>query len=748
MKTDFKVLMALQGMEIGGAETHVLELSKSLKSRGADVYVASKGGAYVPELEAAGIRHFTVPLNSRGPRSMIASYFALERIIRENGIKLVHAHARIPAFLCGMLQKRLHFRFVTTCHCEFYISPLLKLLSNWGEKQLAVSEDLKTYLASNYGVPEDGIDITINGIDTEKFSPGTDGSRVALEFGLAKDKRRIVYVSRLDKGNCSVAYALLQCVEELHQLVPKIELVVVGGGTEAESLRKAAQNINARLETKAIIMTGPRVDVNRIVANAEIAVAISRAALEAMSSGKRVILAGNFGSLGIFGEDKLPSAIATNFTCRDCAPFDQKSLRTDILTLLRMPTGEADRLSRYGRDIVRKLYDSSRMADDALALYERVLKSSRPVDAVVSGYYGFNNNGDDAVLKALLDDLRALKPDLNAVVLSRRPGVTAREYGVSTVFRFNVFKLSRLMAETNVLVSGGGSLIQDITSTQSLLYYLYVIRLAKRRGAAVMMYANGIGPVRREKNRRRAGRTLNAVDLITLRDADSAREAEALGVTVPESAVTADAAFGILPRDGDADAAAAKLTELGLKPGGYFLVSIRSWKYLKGVEAETFEREISEFCEYCKLKHGLAPLFIPMQPENDETVSRRVAARVRGGGAYLGARSVGETLELIRGAAFVVGMRLHSVIYAISVGTPPIGVVYDPKVRAVMEGANQPYCVDARAIDGEKLRACADYIIFNRAAISSALMSYAERSRVAARRNAEMAVGLMERDMF
>ena len=94
-----KILMALMGLEIGGAETHVVELSKALSRRGHEVLVASGGGVYESALADVGIRHFRIPLHRRD--QMLRALRLLDRLIREEKPDLVHAHARIPAFLCG-----------------------------------------------------------------------------------------------------------------------------------------------------------------------------------------------------------------------------------------------------------------------------------------------------------------------------------------------------------------------------------------------------------------------------------------------------------------------------------------------------------------------------------------------------------------------------------------------------------------------------------------------------------------------
>ena len=60
-----KILMATMGLDIGGAETHIVELSKQLKQQGHDIAIISNGGVYVPEIIAAGIEHGILFLSAK-----------------------------------------------------------------------------------------------------------------------------------------------------------------------------------------------------------------------------------------------------------------------------------------------------------------------------------------------------------------------------------------------------------------------------------------------------------------------------------------------------------------------------------------------------------------------------------------------------------------------------------------------------------------------------------------------------------
>ena len=240
-----KVLMVLMGLEIGGAETHVVELSKELRRQGWEVSVVSNGGVYEKELLDAGISCHHAPLHKRNVFLMLRSYGILRRCIREEKPDVVHAHARIPAFLCGLLQKRMGFPFVTSAHWVFYVNPILKRIANWGERTVAVSDDIKAYVIENYGVPAEHISVTINGIDTEKFSPAVSGARVMKEFGLDPSRPVISYVSRMDESRALAARQLVAIAPRLREAIPGVQLLIAGGGDVFDEIKARADTVNA-----------------------------------------------------------------------------------------------------------------------------------------------------------------------------------------------------------------------------------------------------------------------------------------------------------------------------------------------------------------------------------------------------------------------------------------------------------------------------------------------------------------------
>lgn len=721
--------MALNGLDIGGAETHVVELSKELKRRGNDIVMVSAGGVYQKEVEDAGIKHYQVVLDSRDVRSILGAKDKLKKILLAEKPDIVHAHARIPGFLFGRLHKEMKgknaFVFVTTAHWTFDTSFLVKKLTCWGQKTLAVSDDLKKYLLKYYPeVDEKNIYISINGIDGRKFSKDVSGERVAKEFALTPGAKRIVYVSRLNPAVCAPAYGIIENIARIDAAVPGVEAIIAGGGDCYDDMAAKAEAANAALGRRAVIMAGPRTDINEIHANADVCVGVSRAILEPMIMEKKCVVAGQEGYIGILTPDKLDTAIGCNFTCRGCAPLDKSKMADDIIALLKADGDEAKKITDYGKSVVETYYSVKKMADDNYRMYCDALCDCR-TEAAILGYYGYGNSGDDALLKAIIGDMKKVDPSFTPIVLSHTPSATQKQYGVKSVDRFSVSEVINTFKKTKLLIVGGGSLIQDITSTKSLLYYLWCIRTAKRMGLKVMLYANGIGPLTGDANKRKAAKVLNLADVITLRDAESAQLLANIGVTKPKTEITADPAFSL--NQCSPDKTESLLSALGIK-GDYFCMSVRNW----GDNSENIMKNLAALGDYIADKYSLTPLFIPMQFDRDVPTSKKIMAMMHSKSAISDAPLDTESLiGVIGGAKAVVAVRLHMLIFAAVCAVPSLGIEYDPKVASFQKYIGQPYCIKPENI-GTSGMATADEFMQNldkiHAELDSALPSLKEKA--------------------
>lgn len=386
-------------------------------------------------------------------------------------------------------------------------------------------------------------------------------------------------------------------------------------------------------------------------------------------------------------------------------------------------------MGEYNRQFILDNYSVARMVDDYENAYKKLLIKNpfRPNDVLISGYYGYKNIGDDSLLKAIVQNLKEQKPDISVTVLSKKPTETAVLYGVDSIHRYNIFKIASLLKRTRLLISGGGSLLQDVTSTQSYKYYSTIMKLAIRYGAKVMVYANGIGPLNTEKNRLDCKKLLEKVDKITLRDAQSLQELENMGIK-NEITVSADPAFSLQPAD-------VEISE----DIPYFVVSVRKWKKLP----EDFLDKLSSVCSNIKEKYNMLPVFVPMQSWMDNEISREIAQKC--GGKVLSTFTDVETLiAYIKNSQFVLGMRLHTLIYALGVNVPVVALSYDPKVDAIVQKWDCSKAFDVKNIDVEAMITQIEYIIENRGKLSEQISKTTKLMKEKNICDAKTAVKLME----
>ncbi len=358
-------------------------------------------------------------------------------------------------------------------------------------------------------------------------------------------------------------------------------------------------------------------------------------------------------------------------------------------------------------------------------------------DIIISGYYGLGNSGDEALLKSIVDNLRALDPAADITALSGNAEYTRQTYKIKTVNRFNPFAVLWEMSRAKLLISGGGSLIQDATSTKSLLYYLAIISAAKFMGLKIMLYANGMGPIS-DKNVAKVTKVLNKVDLITLRENISLNEISRCRITKPKVIVTADPAYLLKPCS--ESRAKELLKDFGVENKNPVAISVRQWK----TADKKFEDEIAAAADML-LNEGYMPLFFPMQTQRDLPISLRIREKMHGKSAVIDKEiSVSEMLGIIKECGAVIGMRLHSLIFASSVNVPMIGIIYDPKIRGSMDYMNQHRYVEAENVTAEKLYEMTMDCLKNSREIRLTLAHENEEMRKKAASNAVMALALLE----
>jgi putative peptidoglycan lipid II flippase len=354
----------------------------------------------------------------------------------------------------------------------------------------------------------------------------------------------------------------------------------------------------------------------------------------------------------------------------------------------------------------------------------------------LSGYYGFDNAGDEALLSAITMSLKRLRPDLEFLVFSGNPQKTQRLHGVEAVYYMHPLQVLRGLLRSDLLISGGGSIFQDVTSGRSLAYYISVVALAKLLGKPVIFYAQGVGPINRPFSRVLMRLVANRVDLITLRDEDSWQLLREIGVNRPEIRVTSDPVFALRPLPQDYESVDTKLAEI-INPDKPVLgVSVRQWPALEG-----YQPELACCLDELALQ-GYQILFIPMAYPDDLAASQRVASFMKRPAVLLDEDlSSREHLALISRMNFIIGMRLHALVFAASMGVPFAGISYDPKVDAFLK----QFRLRPLPLQHEEMKKQTEQLI-NDDQLRHRIAEASSGLRHQAEENARLALGLLEEE--
>lgn len=336
---------------------------------------------------------------------------------------------------------------------------------------------------------------------------------------------------------------------------------------------------------------------------------------------------------------------------------------------------------------------------------------------LISGYYGFNNSGDDAILKAMVKDFKRADASIDIVALSNNPQLTEEVYEIKAVNRFKISEVVNAIKSCDLFISGGGSLLQDVTSTRSLLYYLALMKAALVLRKPIMIYANGIGPINRKINRILTRIILNKVDCITLRDEDSKLFLHELGVNNKNIIVTADPVFTL---ESSEDSRVEEILNKEGIPADKPLVGISIRKWIKD---EILIDYLSKAIEYMISKYNVNVVLIPMHYPEDLPISRNVLENVKIKGCYLISNRYGveDIIGIIKKTRFIIAMRLHSLIYAAVQNIPMIGIVYDPKVKSFLDSIDMDKMCTVENFKYPDLIEYIDYTWENREELSNKL---------------------------
>jgi len=714
-----KILMLTSRMDIGGAETHIYTLSKELTALGHKVFCASAGGATAQALRAIGVVHFTLPLDKKTPDALLISYRAIRSIIKKYGIDTVHAHSRIPAVIAAKIKKdadareirtqkrkkadlfaeanesssRDAFTFVTTAHLPFRTSPLLRKVSAWGERCICVSEDIRDYLRSEYGVPNRRITVIENGIDMTKFRPASPQEKQKMRAQLGIDSRAYVICSAQRSSESRAALPLFMA-EHAGELCPHGEVILlllsgaVGDERDmSEEIRALADKANAELGRRAVIIIEGKPDVSRYLDASDVFVGVSRAAEEAMCSGVPVIIAGNEGYGGILTKNNAEQLSRANLTGRGCeAGFSE--LSSDVKTLKN--TRVRSFCSSFCLSFARERFSSQKMADETVRFYEEAHNKKKKNDLLIIGHYGASNLGDDDAC-ALLTEHFSEGYNLNFVCKNK--SALASVTDAQGILRTDIRGIVSAAKRSDAVIFGAGNLMQDDTSNRSLRYYKFLLGLVRRHTPKVAIFANGIGPIHSERNEQVVCEMVGCADYVSMRERVSAEYAKRLSLR-NDINTAADVVYLSKKQASQPTVAPAVLRKLDNKR--YFIICPRENTDKKVLDAIVSLAKNSSV-------QGLVALIIPMQRPADCGVCEKLHAEIPDSVLMPYPTDAAELLELLSGAEYCVGGRLHAGILSICAACAFVGYDSDDRIKNNLAYAGVGAYVRADLVDFDAL---------------------------------------------
>lgn len=706
-----KVITLISGGDSGGAKTHVHSLLQNLSRTIEVTMVCFLEGPFAQEARELGIP--TVVLSGR---NLLRTYRTLKRMIREGGYQLIHCHGARGNMMGALLRRSTGLPVVTTVHSDYRLDYLGRPLSRltYGtintialrrlDYRIGVS-DAMTDLLIKRGFDPDRLFTIYNGIDFTPRTPALSREEYFRSVGLEADGDSVVVGIAARLNPVKDIATLVRGFAKAHRECPSLRLLIAGDGEQMSMLKGLAAELGVE---RQVCFAGwvsdtdsfyHAIDINTLTS-------LSETFPYSLTEGARAALPTIASRVG-----GVPYLIEHGVHGLLFEAGDADTLARHLITLAKDPTLRqhlGERLYQRGRED----FSLESTLERQLNIYETILrrqsrKKGRRDGALVCGAYGRGNAGDDAILEAILQEMRSIDPDMPMTVLSKDPKSTRLTYRVRAVHRSNFLAWHTAMWNSRLYINGGGSLIQDVTSRRSLWFYLANIRAAKRAGNRVQMYGCGIGPVTRESHRKLAAKIINKyVDVITLREPDSLEELRAMGVTEPEVLLTADPAL-ILQKAPD-DETDSVLLRAGIPPhGNYLCFALRRWK--------GFEEKAPLFgaaAEYAYRTYGLTPVFVAVEKHLDPGAGQLAARGLTIPHYFLDdAGGAGTIIGALSRMQAVVSMRLHALIFAAGQGIPLAGVVYDPKVSAFLRYIGQEQFVDLAELTGQNLCAMIDQCV-------------------------------------
>ena len=332
-------------------------------------------------------------------------------------------------------------------------------------------------------------------------------------------------------------------------------------------------------------------------------------------------------------------------------------------------------------------------------------------NVLISGYYGFNNTGDEAMIETMSTLLA--KRDYGLIVLSSNPEKTKELYNVDAYDRYKFWSIVKAIRKTDILVSGGGTLFQDITSKKSIWYYLGIVKLAQLLGKKVVIAYQGMGPINTKFYRWITKKTLNkkSVKLIALRDKQAYEYAKEMGIKEEKMILSSDMIFMMKPPANERSLKILKDNVHNLQEGEKLIgFSVREWKDKDRTDL------FAEVADKLVEKYNARIVFFPFHKPKDAEISKIIMHKMKHEdktvlipNRYLPSEILGTMGQM----DINIGVRLHALVFSALMNVPTVGISYEPKIDGFLEMINMTPVCTYENISVEKILEKVDSFMVN-----------------------------------
>ena len=457
-----KVVHLIGGGDVGGAKIHVLSLVKELSKNIKVKIIALREGSFSKEAREMGL-----DIEVIRSKNFVKDVFDIIKIIKNGDYDFIHAHgakANLFAVICKMFIKAC---VVTTVHSDYKLDYLQSFIKQYTygiinsialrfiNFYVAVSGNFK-YMLINRDFPVDNIYTVYNGIDFKESTEGYYKDETMKKYNVIVDKQDVLVgiLARLHPVKDIPTF--LDAAREVLKVRKNVKFIIGGDGEQKELLLNYAKRIGIIDNVLFIgFVDNPYEFMNMLDIN--VLTSLSESFPYSILEGtklKKATISTNVG--GIF------DLIDHNENGYLFDVGDYKTLAKYIINLI----DDSAKREKFGNDLYEKAkreFSLEKMGEAQLNIYydiKRKLSDSKyyvsnDYDILISGYYGHNNMGDEAMLEAIIETFRKERKNIKLAVLSQKPSLTTRTHNIRSIYRFNLFKIFGMLVKTKVYINKG-----------------------------------------------------------------------------------------------------------------------------------------------------------------------------------------------------------------------------------------------------------------------------------------------------